>query len=325
MTNAISDQKLIWQPLIASIISRFENGERLLLVISPFIKIDALNELIKIANNNNEENLQFIVRWRPEDLLSGVSDLEIYPILKKYGYQLYVCHQLHMKLYIYKSNWALATSSNLTRRGLGIGEEANWNIECGSELVLTKADWYFIYQLLNDCRLVDDDVYSRLKEYMLQNTVIKLNPPYFENIFNPRKIFTLASLPATEHPEQLEKYYFEDETNNFDLDTVQRASQDLITFKLGPELNKINFMNTLEKNFLQSMFILKFIEHLKKEKSLRFGSVTSWLHEHCEDVPLPYRSDIKKQVQILYNWLDFFIPQIHWERPKHSQILYWNS
>jgi len=323
MTNGASIQYLIWQPLISSLISRFDKGEQLSLVVSPFIKSDALAELLKVANC--KEKLQFIVRWREDDLLSGVSDLAIYPLLKQYGYQLYVCQHLHMKLYVYESNWALATSSNLTRRGLGIGEKSNWNIECGSELQLSRNDWYYLHQLIRDCRVVDDEVHERLKKYVADNQRPKSITTSFENIFAPIKIFTLASLPATEHPTQLEEYYFDNDSAIFSVEQVRRASQDSITYRLKPGLSRSEFQNELKENFLLSPFVVEFISYLKKEKSLRFGSVTAWLQDNCEDVPLPYRSDIKQQVQILYSWLIFFTPQIHSNRPRHSQIIYWDS
>jgi len=323
MSNGISKQHLIWQPLISSLISRFEEGEQLSLVVSPFIKIDALEELIRIANC--KEKLQFIVRWRADDLLSGVSDLAIYPLLKKHGYPLYVCQQLHMKLYVYESNLALSTSSNLTQRGLGIGPKSNWNIECGSEVLLSRDDWYFLHQLIRDCRLVDDSVYERLEKYVSDNVRPNASAPSIVDIFTPIKIFTLASLPATANPTLLEEYYFSDASVVFDPELERRTSQDLITYKIKPGLLQSDFKSQLESGFLNSPFVLAFLTHLKKEKSLRFGAVTSWIHDHCEDVPLPYRSDIKIQVQNLYSWLNFYVPEIYSDRPRHSQIIYWKS
>lgn len=42
-----------------------------------------------------------------------------------------------------------------------------------------------------------------------------------------------------------------------------------------------------------------------------------------EDVPLPYRWEIKDNTRIFYNWLAHFFDEITWDRPNYSQVIYW--
>src|SRR5437660_373850 len=76
-------------------------------------------------------------------------------------------------------------------------------------------------------------------------------------------------------------------------------------------------------SFRDSAFVQAFLRHLSSVSSLRFGAVTDWIHQNCEDVPLPYRSEVKQQVRILYDWLAKFVPQVRWDRPNYSQVIYW--
>jgi hypothetical protein len=320
MKTELRGQQLLWQPLHAVLRERFASGDRLSFVVCPFIKADALEELMTEGSWGAE--LRIIVRWRAEDLLSGVSDLAVYPFLKSRGVPLYVSSRLHMKLYVCDSNWALGTSANLTQRGLGLGPQDRWNIESGQALMLTRSDWIVLHQLIQESRLVDDVVYARLQEYVAQHRALNVIAPPMD-VFGPRKIFTLASLPATDSPAQLEEFYFSGAEAAFAPNLARRAFQDLATYRIRPGLTREAFRVELRAAFEQSPFVNAFIAHLATAGSLRFGAVADWIHDHCEDVPLPYRRDVKEQVRILYDWLVIFVPRTHWDRPHHSQVLYW--
>jgi hypothetical protein len=71
--------------------------------------------------------------------------------------------------------------------------------------------------------------------------------------------------------------------------------------------------------------VTDFVELLKVERSLRFGAVNDWIHKKCEDVPLPYRWEIKDNTRIFYDWLAHYFPNITWDRPNYSQVIYWNK
>ena len=76
--------------------------------------------------------------------------------------------------------------------------------------------------------------------------------------------------------------------------------------------------------FRATPFVSAFVAHLKSERSLHFGAVNAWIHQQCEDVPLPYRWEIKDNTRIFYNWLAHFFDEITWDRPNYSQVIYWN-
>ena len=109
---------LFWTPLFEHIP---DVGESCILLISPFIQRRAIERLIE--NIEESDSLQVVTRWNPSDVVSGVSDLEVYPYLDDLGIPLYINSRIHLKLTIFENDKAFHSSANVTHRGLGIGDE----------------------------------------------------------------------------------------------------------------------------------------------------------------------------------------------------------
>ena len=313
---------LIWSPVRTAIEERLARGEELKLIIVPFIKLVALVQLLKLQPNLR--GLKVVVRWRTQDLLAGVSDLEVYEYLKSRGCALFLNSQIHLKLYIFGSNAAICTSANLTMKGLGYVEGAN--IEAGCGAVLGSDDWRSIYKLIGESRPVNDEVFECYRAFMAK--VPKTPAPELPALILPSpKIFSIASLPATKSPREFMDYYMKRTLENADPEFVRRAAHDEALFLVPPGLNEGELTKWLSQQFCGAPFVMKFVEHLKVSGSLRFGAANEWIHSNCEDSPLPYRWEIKENTNILYNWLaEYFSPNISWSVPgKHSQVIVWRD
>ena len=293
----------------------------MILLISPFIGLDALKKFL--IRTGAKRGIKIVVRWRPEDVRSGVSDLEIYPYLAECGIPLYCNKGIHLKLYVFESNFAFSTSGNLTLRGFGY--TADSNIEVGSFVNITQEDWSRIYKVINTSKQVDEDMYQRYKKYV--EACPKLPEPVIlpPDLFGTLKAYTISSLPAMETPVKLADYYFASNTGTHTAEAVRQATHDLVTFDIPPKLNQQDFEQSLGNSFRRTPFVIEFIDFLKTEKSLRFGAVNDWIHQRCEDVPLPYKWEIKENTRIFYNWLEHFFPEITWDRPNYSQVIRWQG
>jgi hypothetical protein len=228
-----------------------------------------------------------------------------------------------MKLYVFESNAAVSTSANLTQRGLGYVEPDQANIEIACEVELTAADWVNLYRVIRESRLITTELYARFEEFVIAN------PPSpaaasVPDLLGPPKRFTLASLPATDSPTELAEFYADPSSWN-DPEALRRAFQDLATFGIPQDLARTDFERALGAAFRESPFVMEFVQYLRAEGSLRFGAVNSWIHQTCEDVPLPYRWEITSTTHALYNWLAHFYSEVTWDRPNHSQVIYWNQ
>ncbi len=100
---------------------------------------------------------------------------------------------------------------------------------------------------------------------------------------------------------------------------------DLIIYGIPEETKPKELRPLLRQRFREQPFIQALVAHIRNSTELRFGEAAAWLHEHCEDVPLPYRWEVKASTHILYDWLAFFYEEITWNVPgRRSQVIYWS-
>lgn len=310
---------LVWSPVYRVLEDKLKAGDKLILLVVPFIKLEALKQLLWAAEKS--PGLKIVVRWQEQDILAGVSDLEIYPFLKAQGITLYFNPDIHLKLYVFQSNAALNTSGNLTLSGLGYKEGGN--VEVGNMVELLSDDWQRLFSIIDASTQVDDDVYNKLQEAVKHTP--KAPPDSSRSLWPTfqRKQFTIQTLPATETPDQLIAYYLALKSQ-YTSEEERRFAHDLAIYKIEPGLEEATLRIRLAQAVRINPFVKEFIDELKSKNSMSFGLVTAWLHEKCEDVPVPYRWEIKDSVRILYNWLQFAFPEVTWDIPRHSQVIYWN-
>jgi hypothetical protein len=311
---------LVWSPIHRILEERIRANDDIILIVVPFAKLAALQQLHR--PHSTRAKLKVICRWRPEDIIAGVSDVEVFTYLKELGCQLFINPDIHLKLYVFASNVAFSTSGNLTSRGLGYSEIGN--IEVGNMVALTTQDWTKIYEIVNASRQVDDILYERYKELVKKYPITP--QPLVPNLLPPAKTYTISSLPATETPKRLAEFYFDFSSGTFTPEEVRRAVHDLAIFRIPPHLGRSDFDKRLGESFCRTAFVADFVQFLKSAHSLRFGAVNDWIHQRCEDVPVPYRWEIKENTRILYNWLTHFYSEISWDIPgEYSQVIYWRG
>ncbi len=311
---------LTWTPVYAALESQIRLGDDLVLIMAPFIKLAALQKLHETQSANIP--IKIVCRWRAEDLLAGVSDIDLFPYLDRLGSQIYIHPDIHLKLYIFQSNLAFNTSGNLTLSGLGYSPQSN--IEVGSMVHLAVEDWHQIYRVIHNSRRVDAGVFERLKTFLGNQPAKHLSNMYPPDIFGERKLFTIASLPAMETPLRFIAFYQNPNDPSVSPETLRQGIHDRDIYGIAPNLPAETLEAHLGAAFRATPFVSAFVAHLKSERSLHFGAVNAWIHQQCEDVPLPYRWEIKDNTRIFYNWLAHFFDEITWDRPNYSQVIYWN-
>ena len=118
-----------------AVVELVENASDRLVIVAPYIKSATTRRLLASVPGTVRD-LTCITRWLPEDIASGVCDLEIFDdILNVRGGRLLVHPHLHAKYYS-NGRQALVGSANLTSRGLGWHTPANIEI-----LVALPADF----------------------------------------------------------------------------------------------------------------------------------------------------------------------------------------
>lgn len=101
-----------------------KNERKRLIIVAPFIKTDALERILRELDSSVV--LRVLTRWLPEEVLAGVTDIGIWPIVHERGGELGHLGTLHAKAYV-GSEQLLIGSANVTMAGLGWS--AKWNDE----------------------------------------------------------------------------------------------------------------------------------------------------------------------------------------------------
>jgi hypothetical protein len=313
---------LVWTPTYEYVATKIQEKKKLRFIIAPFIKREALQKLIEPCEDTSQ--LQVIVRWDTADIVNQVSDLEIYEDLKEQGIPLYRNSSIHLKMLVFDKNWAFHTSGNITKKGLGL--VTNPNIEVGAQIRLEDKDWIEIQKLLKNSIRIDEAIYQKFVKYKEENYKKQDPLPQLKIELDSTKEFSKLSLPAVQSPSKLYEMYQSPEKFKDEEDLYAAFVHDLDLYDVPTGITQDEFFQKLGENFKAHLFVQKIVNLIKKEESARFGQVNAWITDLCSDKPTPYGWELKSNTNKLYEWLDYFFEEIHWDVPgRHSQVICWDE
>ncbi|WP_299708413.1 hypothetical protein [uncultured Pontibacter sp.] len=294
-----------------------KNSSKLYIYV-PYIKLKPLKEIL--AETKNVELI--IVRWEPKDLLSGASDLEVYPFLKERGITLYRNKRLHMKAFLDNYERCLIGSANISSRALNIPLSPNYNYELATIVgSLSLEDRLYFINIEKESLLITDNVYEQIKAQLLEKDFdFEIENDFQIRFEAPDKDFLISSLPMSFNVASFFSIYQNGNApNEVELNCFLH---DLTLYDIPLGLSPNELFLRLQSSFFTHPFIAAFVDFLKLKGELRFGAVKEWIQKSCEDVPIPRRWEITENIQILYRWIttlgegNFRIYQ-----PNHSQVL----
>lgn len=290
-----------------------------LLLVAPFMKFATLHFLL--TQVREAVAVKVVTRWRVDEVIAGVSDLEIYPLLQSYGYyELWLRPDLHAKYYRGDQR-TLIGSANLTHTALGLSKQNNLEL-----LIDSPRLEEFEKHLLSGSVLVDDTIYTQIHERIATlpkpKNVGHLSRDFnFELLGQPEAIDLSIQppetwLPQLRHPEKLFIAYSRGPEH---LGTGSRlaAMSDLIALDVPAGLDQESFEAYVAIQLLQKTAIRKVDSFLATPQ--RFGAVRDFLRSHiCNNSE---RADAEIAWQTLMRWLLLFLPTRyqHFVR-THSEI-----
>ena len=224
-----------------------------IIVFSPYVKHDALLNLLSSINNNS--HVTIITSWKPHDVAYGSTDLSIYPFCKDNGHTLLINNQIHLKsIIIDNMSKAYTGSANITQRGLGYSSTFNYEIGTITTAIDIKDKVYFD-EIIESSKKVDDEYYQNILDQ-----AEKLDRPdieeKFEEPISDNSNFLLTSLPMCENVEEFFSIYSADEQSSFNDIEIRSAEHDRRLYKLEKELDKGNFFSALKTSFSRHPFII---------------------------------------------------------------------
>lgn len=286
---------------------------------APFIKAPVLNKLLSQLPDN--VNLKCITRWRPEEILAGVSDLEVWSIIKtRPKSSLLLRPDLHAKFYRADTN-CLVGSANLTASALGWSNKPN--LELLVALPVTTELRLFEIELLAGCIQVDESLFNQMSatvEAMRNHQVT----PYvleLEKHAEDSSIQSVSSkiwIPRLRNPEDLYLAY-SGQLKRLTTTSEEAALYDLQALQLIPNLPKGAFDAYVGAILLQ-MPIIRQVDMFVATPQ-RFGAVRDFLLS----LPCSSSSDFNASYawQTLIRWLRYFLPNRYaLSVPNYSEIFY---
>ncbi|WP_020676166.1 phospholipase D family protein [Geopsychrobacter electrodiphilus] len=252
-----------------------------------------------------------VVRWHPDDLLSGASSLDVYEIVKSLGWNLYIATELHAKVVLVDEKELFLGSANLTGRGLAL--VPGGNNELGVELNATLRDVAALYAVRDESVLLTDDLFKAIKAHI--GNLPKINssrspwPPNIQSYFQkiPRRLWVADCFWTS--PTDTVIAFSEDEEHSIEHDSR------LLGFPKGVERAQ---KAELSRAFLTSRAWL-WVNCLIRESGedgLFFGTLTQKLHNALLDDPTPYRKNVKGLVANLYAWIRYLdLPNVIIDQP----------
>ena len=293
-----------------------ENAGSQVTIFCPYIQVASLKKILQ----KQPAKLSIVTSWKTIDLLSGVSQLELYPFCRSIGAYLYINQRVHLKVITDFAD-AVIGSANITDKGMGLSDKPNY--ECVSVYQgLDRHHQVYLRSILQESILMNDEEFEKTKR-TIDAYVLKFVPQnQFDDIDFTRSVnkeFLTSSLPMSINIDTFFDYYSEklvsDGYNDVDYNC---ATHDLALYKIPPGLDRPAFDKALKKAF----FSQPFIQELKKflSEGRFFGQIKEWVQKNCVDVPVPSRRDLTENIQVLYEWFkqlgrDEYIV----DQPNHSE------
>ena len=291
-------------------------------LVAPFTKVSALERLLN--NIANDVVIQCVTRWRPDEIVAGISDLEVWPLLKERSDTfLWLRSDLHAKYYR-ADNQCLVGSANITATALGWSRQSNLEL-----LVPMPANdrqlATFETELFIGCIKVDDSLFDQVSQAVNLLTEQKIYVTPEQNLIPDLILDEIGALPQVSvdtwlpmlrHPEKLYIAYSGQEES---LSTTAKitAISDLLALSVPQGLPKSVFEAYVGILLLQKPIIHKVDEFVITPQ--RFGAVRDLL----ASLPCANNSDFNASEawQTLMRWLSYFLPDRYYLTvPHHSEV-----
>lgn len=270
-------------------------------IISAFCKKDALEFLDKQIGEKQDISKRLLVRFRLDDILSRVTDLEIYEYCKKNNWSLYVQFNLHAKVYVIDQNICYMGSANATSKGLSINKRGN--LEMSKRFELDPEEKVQIEEVFSEALLMNDDLFEKMKK---QINSINYEPA-IRNEWN--KEIIAKNINAY-------NVLFQDDF------PINALPTEMLDDEIFLDIYKDDSIEVIKEKFYNTKIVQWLINILEKQenKEIYFGELSAKIHNIIFQEPKQYRKDVKILQAKLYNWIAALnYKNLKVDVPNHSQ------
>lgn len=279
-------------------------------LIAPFMKVDTLQRLL--SHLPGDLPVRVITRWRPEEIAAGVSDIEVFDVLKaRPSADLRLCHELHAKVYRFDDRVA-AGSANLT--GAGLGWRANANLEYLSEVPREGPATALEREAIERSHIATAELYTAMLDICKLLSAAQVAKPRPE-VPDPAPVRFAEWLPRTRYPELLERAY-RGEWSKLTEATQEAAAYDLAALQVPEGLTSEQFRAYLGAMLMGHPVVQEIDSFLTKPR--RFGEVLREAAFHTAGS----RTDSRQALQALLRHLAVFCEKaFSFTQPGYTELI----
>ena len=289
------------------------SAKRELLLAAPFIKVRSLEKVLERAD---VELLHVVTRWKPIEILRGVSDLEVYSLVRDHGGKVSLRQDLHAK-YFRADESVFVGSANLTNRGLGWSPDPN--LEFSVEVDAADPSCLEFETELRRHLVPVDDAYFQLQCEQIDAARSLFVPDQIEVVELPLESVVQARaarwLPRTRKPDELYTLY-RDRHQDLPESVLSAAQHDLQVLALPAGLDEERFSQLAGVALLATTTFHGIDQFVAVPR--RFGEVKRYL---VDEYGLASK-DAERAWQTIIRWMRCFLPERYeYSRPRHTEII----
>jgi len=292
---------LVSQKILDYIRDELTQSTESFLLISAFCKLPLIQHFDSCIENKNIEK-KLVVRFRVEDILSGVSDLELYPYCRDNGWRIFFRLDLHAKTYIFDRLRCVVGSANATGNGMNL--DGRGNLEMATTCELDEDDAKQLDLLLLGSVEMTDEIYNAMthviQDIQCEKSLTRDWPAEINELFKPdySLLFT-EDFPSCDDPRDAE-------------------TEELLFLNLPTSAS----LNQITAAFCNSKCYLWLCDLVGRQENreMYYGAISAALHNSLLNEPKPYRKDVKQILSHLLHWIEVLqVKEIVIDRPNHSQ------
>jgi hypothetical protein len=287
-------------------------------LVAPFIRLGALKYLL---DDSGSIDVAVITSWHTDDVLSGASDIRIFPYLKRRGFELFVNNSIHAKCVL--SDWqkAIFSSANITEKGLGLSTSANSEFAVILNPVPTVTEAW-VEKLLSDSVRIGTDTFAEFSRHVKKAFPVDRGVVEDFDFGSNGQNFSLSCLPETDCPDSFLRCLNEIQRGKetFPPELMASFLHDARLFMIDMSRPFKDQRDHLKKAFFSNPFISEFRNFVGCGKY--FGESKRWLQGKCADTPKPYLKQLTSHIRILFDWVSDLSNGCYIiERPHYSERL----
>lgn len=320
MSNAVQETGFPGTASGTQLIKLCAQSSTEVVLCAPFMKVDALSRVVESIPS--QVVLRCITRWRPDEIVIGVSDLDVWPLLKERGNSsLWLCANLHAKYYR-SDDHCLVGSANITAAALGWATQPNLELLAALSLD-DPAVAGFEPHVFAVSAEVDDSVYEQMIEIVeavsVQIRQVACQPEPIGTLDADQQCGSLSQpdpywLPSLRNPEELFLAYA-GRSDRLSSASREAANNDLAALVVPAGLSREAFDAYVGALLLQQRTIREVDAFVVTPQ--RFGAVRDAIASMVERPGF----DADRAWQTLMRWLRYFIPHRYsLTVPHHSEV-----